>query len=111
MPQVAYQVGDTTRMGEMVASITEVMRRQHGITEGRQNDFYIIQPTDMQKRLQSSFRTMKLFVLLICGVAFLISALVVLGVMLVSVRQRTSELGLRKAVGADEPDVRGQILW
>jgi len=111
VPQVAYQVGDTTRMGEMVASITEVMRRQHGIAEGRQNDFYIIQPTDMQKRLQSSFRTMKLFVLLICGVAFLISALVVLGVMQVSVRQRTSELGLRKAVGADEPDVRGQILW
>jgi ABC-type antimicrobial peptide transport system permease subunit len=111
VPQVGYQVADPARMGEMTTAITNVMRKQHDITEGRQNDFYVIQPSDMQKRLANSFATMKLFVVLICGAAFLISALVVLGVMQVSVRQRTSELGLRKAVGADEPAVRGQILW
>ena len=111
VPQVGYQVADTARMAETVAAIINVMRSRHGITEGRQNDFYVIQPTDMQKRVASSFGTIRLFVVLICGAAFLISALVVLGVMQVSVRQRTSELGLRKAVGADEPEVRGQILW
>lgn len=111
VPQVGYQVADTARMGETVAAIIAVMRKQHGLTEGQQNDFYVIQPSDIQKRLANSFGTMKLFVFLICGAAFLISALVVLGVMQVSVRQRTSELGLRKAVGADERQVRGQILW
>jgi ABC-type antimicrobial peptide transport system permease subunit len=65
----------------------------------------------MQQRVASTFGTLNLFVALICVAAFLISALVVLGVMQVSVRQRTSDLGLRKAVGADEPQVRGQILW
>lgn len=109
--QVGYQVADPTRMGDMIAAIASVMRKQHGLTEGRQNDFYVIQPSDIQKRLASSFGTMKLFVVLICGAAFLISALVVMGVMQVSVRQRTSELGLRKALGANEPEVRGQILW
>jgi putative ABC transport system permease protein len=56
-------------------------------------------------------RMFNLFVALICGAAFLVSALVVLGVMNVSVRQRLPELGLRKAVGADASDVRTQILW
>lgn len=111
VPQVAYQVADPARMSEMMTAIVAVMRKQHGITDGRQNDFYVIQPSDIQRRLANSFGTMKVFVLLICAAAFVISALVVLGVMQVSVRQRTSELGLRKAVGADEREVRGQILW
>jgi len=51
VPQVGYQVADSARMGETVAAIIDVMRSQHGITEGRQNDFYVIQPTDMQKRV------------------------------------------------------------
>jgi putative ABC transport system permease protein len=111
VPQVAYQIGDETRMAEIVGQIKAVMRRQHGLTEGRQNDFSVLLPSDMQQRVASTFGTLNLFVALICIAAFLISALVVLGVMQVSVRQRTSELGLRKAVGADEPQVRGQILW
>ena len=111
VPQVAYQVADVTRMTEVVGQIKAVMRHRHGLTDGRPNDFSVILPSDMQRRVASTFGTLKLFVALICGAAFLISALVVLGVMQVSVRQRTSELGLRKAVGADEPQVRGQILW
>ncbi len=67
VPQVGYQVADPTRMGEMIAAIVAVMRKQHGIDAGRQNDFYVIQPSDMQKRLVSSFATMKLFVVLICA--------------------------------------------
>ncbi len=110
VPQVAYQIGDETRMADVVAQIKAVMRRQHGITEARPNDFSVIVPTDMQQRMFRMFGTLKLFIALICAAAFLISALVVLGVMQVSVRQRTSELGLRKAVGADEREVRRQIV-
>ena len=111
VPQVGYQVADVTRMSEVKEQIVAVMRKQHGITDGRKNDFSVIVPTDMQQRVARSFGTIKLFVALICAAAFLISALVVLGVMQVSVRQRTSELGLRKAVGADQSEVSGQILW
>jgi putative ABC transport system permease protein len=111
VPQVAYQVADVSRMSEVAEQIVAVMRKQHGITEGRRNDFSLIIPSDMQQRMTRSFGTLKLFVGLICGAAFLISALVVMGVMGVSVRQRTSELGLRKAVGADQSEVSGQILW
>jgi ABC-type antimicrobial peptide transport system permease subunit len=109
--QVSYQISGGARAEDVSRQVAAVMRRQHGITDGRADDFAVIQPSDMQKRVTSTFGTMQLFVALICGAAFLVSGLVVLGVMQVSVRQRTPELGLRKAVGADSSEVRAQILW
>ena len=109
--QVAYKIADASQMDAIGERIAAVMRAQHGITDGRPDDFAVIMPRDIQQRMARSFGTLKLFVVLICGAAFLVSALVVLAVMQVSVRQRTPELGLRKAVGADASEVRAQILW
>lgn len=109
--QVAYQIDDVAQSDEAAQRIAAVMRQQHGIADGRPDDFSVTVPRDIQQRVERTFRTINLFVALICGAAFLISALVVLGVMHVSVRQRVPELGLRKAVGADTSAIRKQILW
>jgi ABC-type antimicrobial peptide transport system permease subunit len=111
VPQVAFQVADASRIEEVARQIAAVLREQHGITDGRPDGFSVVVPRDIQRRIAGTFRTLNLFVALICAVAFLISALVVLGVMHVSVRQRVPELGLRKAVGADSTAIRSQILW
>jgi ABC-type antimicrobial peptide transport system permease subunit len=111
VPQVAFQIADASRADEVAGQIAAVLREQHGITEDRPDDFSIVLPRDIQARIEGTFRTVNIFVALICGAAFLISALVVLAVMHVSVRQRVPELGLRKAVGADSPAIRSQILW
>ncbi len=108
--QVAYQIGDPARVEVAAQSIAAVMRRQHGIGEGRVDDFSVVVPKQMQAMMERTLRTIWLFSALICVACFLVSALVVLGVMNVSVRQRVPELGLRKAVGADASDVRKQIL-
>ena len=47
---------------------------------------------------------------LICGAAFLVAGVVLLSVMLATIRQRTAEIGLRKAVGADTSDIRDQMV-
>jgi ABC-type antimicrobial peptide transport system permease subunit len=109
--QVAYQIDDAAQSDDAARRIAAVMREQHGIVDGRADDFSVTVPRDIQQRIERTFRTINLFVALICGAAFLISALVVLGVMHVSVGQRTPELGLRKAVGADTSAIRAQILW
>jgi ABC-type antimicrobial peptide transport system permease subunit len=109
--QVAYQIDDVAQSDEAAQRIAAVMREQHGIVDGRADDFSVTVPRDIQQRIERTFRTINVFVALICGAAFLISALVVLGVMHVSVRQRVPELGLRKAVGADTSAIRAQILW
>jgi ABC-type antimicrobial peptide transport system permease subunit len=111
VPQVAFQIADASRIEEVGRQIAAVLREQHGITEGRPDDFSVIVPRDILDRTARTFRTINIFAALICAAAFLISALVVLGVMHVSVRQRVPELGLRKAVGADGAAVRSQILW
>ena len=109
--QVAYQIADAAKMDEVTRKIAAVMRERHEITDGRQDDFAMVVPRQMKAMVERTFGTLNLFVVLICAAAFLVAALVVLAVMQVSVRQRTPELGLRKAVGADAPQVRAQILW
>lgn len=111
VPQVAFQVADASHVDEVSRQIAMMLREQHGITEGRPDDFSVVLPRDIRLRIERTFRTINIFVALICGAAFLVSALVVLAVMHVSVRQRVPELGLRKAVGADSPAIRSQILW
>ncbi len=109
--QVAYQVADAGQVDEVARRVTAVMRERHDIVDGRVDDFSVVVPRQIREMVARNFRMFNLFVALICGAAFLVSALVVLGVMNVSVRQRLPELGLRKAVGADASDLRTQILW
>lgn len=109
--QVAYQLADPSQIDEVARHVTAVMREQHDIVDGRTEDFAVVVPRQIREMVARNFRMLNLFVALICGAAFLVSALVVLGVMQVSVRQRMPELGLRKAVGADASEVRAQILW
>jgi putative ABC transport system permease protein len=109
--QVAFKIGDAGQIEDVARDIVGVMRQQHGIVDGRQDDFSVVVPRQMQEMFVRNFGMFNLFLAMICVAAFLISGLVVLGVMNVSVRQRFPELGLRKAVGAESSDVRWQILW
>lgn len=109
--QVAFLVDDPSQVDAIGEHVARVMRQQHSIVDGRSDDFSVIVPRQMQEMVARNFRMINLFVAMICGACFLLSALVVLGVMNVSVRQRLPEIGLRKAVGADASQVRAQVLW
>jgi putative ABC transport system permease protein len=109
--QAAFLVDDRSRVEAVGQQVAQVMRRQHAIIDGRSDDFSVIVPRQMQELVVRNFGMMNLFVAMICAACFLVSALVVLGVMNVSVRQRLPEIGLRKAVGAAASDVRAQVLW
>jgi putative ABC transport system permease protein len=87
-----------------------IMRERHDIRAGQRDDFTVVTPRQMHEMVASTFRTLNLFVVLICAAAFLVSALVLLAVMLASIRQRTPEIGLRKAVGADLAHIRDQVI-
>jgi putative ABC transport system permease protein len=109
--QAAFLVNDRSRVELIGQQVAQVMRRQHAIVDGRSDDFSVIVPRQMQEMVARNFGMMNLFVAMICAACLLVSALVVLGVMNVSVRQRLPEIGLRKAVGAAASDVRAQVLW
>jgi putative ABC transport system permease protein len=103
-------VGDASRVDEVGKEITKVMRERHRIGEGEDDDFSVLTATFMQSLVAKAFKTFDIFVPLIAGTAFLISAMVILGIMQISIKGRTAEIGLRKALGARSRDLQAQIV-
>lgn len=90
--------------------IERILRERHQIAAGQEDDFTVLTTESVMEMFNRSLGTMRVFVPLIAATAFLISALVILSVMQLSIRARTAEIGLRKAVGARERDLRLQIF-
>ncbi len=105
-----FLVEDRSRVEEARKEVVRIMRERHQLGEGQPDDFSVITPALMQELLNKTFRTFNVFVPLIAGTAFVISALVILGIMQISIKARTPEIGLRKAVGARPRDLQGQII-
>lgn len=105
-----FIVEDTGRMDEIRDEIAEILRARHQIGEGQKDDFIVMTPVFVRDRFAQTSKTWKVFVPLTAGTAFLISAVVILSIMQISVKARTSEIGLRKAVGARSRDVQTQIV-
>jgi len=93
--------------GLMVAG---VLRERHRIRSGDDDDFSIRNPEDqIQVQLEAS-RTMAMLLISIGSVSLLVGGIGIMNVMLVSVTERTREIGVRMAVGATEGEVRWQFL-
>lgn len=90
--------------------ITAVMRREHDLSEGTRNDFTVIHSGIMMKMVDKAYRTFDFFLPLITAIAFLVSAVLILAIMFAVVKERTREIGLRKALGATPASLRWLIL-
>jgi putative ABC transport system permease protein len=100
--------GDRTE--SVKQEIADVMHELHGTGKGEDDDFTIITPVFMRSLFDKSFRTFTIFVPLIAGTVFVIAAVVILAIMQISIKGRTREIGLRKAVGARGGDVQTQVV-
>lgn len=105
-----FLIDDPDRAEEIKEEIVTLLRERHQIGEGQEDDFSVITPVLMRDTRAKTAKTWELFVPLIAGTAFLISAIVILSIMQVSIKGRIAEIGLRKAVGARSRDVQVQIV-
>jgi len=90
--------------------IKTALRDRHKITDGAENDFTIVSQIDLENL---KAETSELFTRLIVGVAsisLIVGGIGILAVMLISVKERTHEIGVRRAVGATKGDIVGQFL-
>ena len=90
--------------------ILAVMRDRHRIQEGQADDFNIQTPDEQIRQREDAARTMEFMLAGIASVSLLVGGVGIMNIMLVSVAERTREIGLRMAIGARERDVRSQFL-
>jgi putative ABC transport system permease protein len=103
-------VADADRMDAAEEQIAEVLRERHDINYLDEDDFSIINQTDLISIFGDILGALTLFLGAIAGISLLVGGIGIMNIMLVSVTERTREIGLRKAVGAKRQDILGQFL-
>jgi macrolide transport system ATP-binding/permease protein len=92
-------------------AISKLVIKQHRlITKDQQESFRIHNMSDIKKTLESTTQTMSLLLGAIAAISLLVGGIGIMNIMLVSVTERTREIGLRKAIGANNKDIMIQFL-
>ena len=97
-------------MERAIDEITEVMRRRRGVPSDKPNDFAVSTQDDMMDVYNQITSAIYLVMVVISSIALLVGGVGVMNIMLVSVTERTREIGIRKAIGARRRDVMWQFL-
>ena len=90
--------------------ITDLLRQRHKLTGGEPDDFTVRNMTDIAEAANETSQTMTILLACIAGVSLLVGGIGIMNIMLVSVTERTREIGIRMAIGARSSAVRSQFL-
>ena len=93
-----------------IEQISALLRQRHHIQSGKEDDFNIRHPEEVIKAQIAAKRTLSLLLINIASIALLIGGIGIMNVMLVSVTERTREIGLRLAIGATTRAIQNQFL-
>ncbi|MGH9681355.1 MAG: ABC transporter permease [Candidatus Acidiferrales bacterium] len=95
---------------EAEKEITDLLRERHHIRAGMPNDFNIRHPEEIANAVANSARMMEILLASIASIALFVGGIGIMNIMLVSVTERTREIGVRMAIGATEKAVQMQFL-
>ena len=97
-------------MNQAIAEIDRIMRREHRILPGEDADFSIRNSTDLLETFNATAQTFTLLLAGIAGISLLVGGIGIMNIMLVSVTERTREIGIRKALGATRRAIMTQFV-
>jgi putative ABC transport system permease protein len=107
---IAVKVDDATALPEVTSEIEMLMRQRHRIQRNDPEDFSIENPADVLNARWAATRILSILLTAVASVSLVVGGISIMNIMLVSVTERTREIGLRMAVGASRRDIRTQFL-
>ena len=97
-------------MNAAIEEVAQILRQRHRVAPGEPDDFTAISQSEIIGTFQQITGVLTVFLGAIAGISLLVGGIGIMNIMLVSVTERTREIGLRKAVGARKRDILSQFL-
>ncbi len=107
---INVQIGDPSQIPAAQQQIISLLRQRHNIRPGRDDDFTVRTQQEIAETATATSRVMTVLLGAIAGVSLLVGGIGIMNIMLVSVTERTREIGVRMAVGARGNDILTQFL-
>jgi len=108
--QILAKAASTEEIPQAIAQITQLLRERHRIHDGQNEDFNLRDMTEMTNTLSSTSKLMGSLLLCVALISLVVGGVGIMNIMLVSVTERTREIGLRMAVGARATNILRQFL-
>ncbi len=110
LQSINVQVASADKMDFAEAQLTAILRARHGLTASQSDDFTVQNQTQIVEIVQETSQTFTTLLASIAAISLVVGGIGIMNIMLVSVTERTREIGIRKAVGAKRRDILTQFL-
>jgi putative ABC transport system permease protein len=108
--QISISAQDGVDSSVLIPEITSLMRQRRNLQKNQDNNFNIFDARQIAETLGSTTQLMTMLLAAVAGVSLLVGGIGIMNIMLVSVTERTREIGIRLAIGATESEVLLQFL-
>jgi putative ABC transport system permease protein len=110
MEYILIKASDQSAIPQVKTDVASLLRGRHRLREDAADDFKLENPADVFTTREAAVRTLAYLLIAVASVSLMVGGISIMNVMLVSVTERTREIGLRMAVGAQRRDIRRQFL-
>jgi len=107
---IQFRVADMKQLNNVKQQCSAILRRRHKIPENKPDDFKIYTQEDIVESFSKTTNVITAIVMGIVGISLLVGGIGIMNIMLVTVTERTREIGIRKAVGATRKNILSQFL-
>ena len=110
MSQIVIKGQDADILDETIEDVNEILTVRHNLGKNQDKDFEIRNSAEFQEKMKSTVQTFAILLASIASVSLLVGGIGIMNIMLVSVTERTKEIGIRMAIGARVSDIRWQFI-